>query len=221
MAKGDKELKLKKKGTSKKSKEDAAVAGKKTAAKSAPKKAGKKAKLKPVVFKPANEWKNFNFEIQFKTEKDGMLGGQIRVIRYAGQIKEDTPDNKKFDVASYDPMTVVAIAARLNGVLFHATGRPKGNGDPNRLSANTAFKAIGRASINKDGILKASIKTVSQLEKVEKNGKVKTKVVELDNKNVFARKIRKVNKYFAAAFVNAIIPPKPERKSRRKDADEE
>lgn len=174
----------------------------------------KKAKTKSNLktWKIPEEFKNFHAVILFKTEKDGMLGNQLKVMRFKGKPESG---NDNWDMSTYDPKTVNGVAARLGAVLFHPTGRETKSG-PTRLPAKTAFMLKCYVSKVKGDQLKAVVKEVSV--QIEKNGKKKFKV--LDNKEVFCRKIRKVNKYFAAAFKDTVLPPKPQ-KRKRAEADDE
>jgi len=183
-------------------------------------KSGKSSKKpKPIVFKSKDsELKPAWHEIRIKTEKDGLLGGNIQVRRYVGAIEADKDERKVFDLSTYDVQTVIGIQARLAGATFHATGRPNKAGVPSRLAPNTEYILHARLAVTKEGALKA---TVSKVFVEQTNSKGRVKLVELDKKDPHVRKIRRANKYLAGAFVNAVMPPKPERKSRRAKAEEE
>ncbi|QDH83469.1 hypothetical protein [Achromobacter phage Motura] len=178
-----------------------------------------KAKRKPLpTWKAPSDLKRYAFEIRFTTEKDGMPGSTIKVTRYQGKIEADKDPRKMWDLATYDPQTVIGIAARLSLTLFHATGKPSSKGVPSRLQGKTEYILHGAVGPTKEGKIKAAIAKVF-VEQANKKGKVV--LVELDKKDYQTKKIRKVNKYFAGAFANVIAEaPKHERK-RRKEADDE
>lgn len=165
------------------------------------------------------EFKTGWYEVIVKTEKDGLLAGNIQAKRYVGQIEADKPANKVANLADYDTTTLIGIQARLAGATFHATGKPSSKGVPSRLTANTEFVLHIRASASKEGLVKASIQRVFA-EEANKKGVVK--LVELDKKtNVDVKRLRRANRTLSGAFVHAVMPPKPEPKSRRAKAEEE
>lgn len=178
-----------------------------------------KAATKNIIFKAKNpELKPAWHEIRIKTEKDGLLAGQIQARRFVGAIEADKDERKIADLSQYDMQTLIGIQSRLAGATFHPTGRPNKAGVPSRLAPNAEYILHARLAVTKEGALKANVSKVFQ---EETNSKGRVKQVELDKKDPFVRKIRRVNKYLAAAFVHAVMPPKPERKSRRAKAEEE
>lgn len=172
-----------------------------------------------VVCSPVNEdLKPAWYEIRVTTEADGMLGSKIEGRRYVGAIEADKDERKVFDMSTYDQETLRAILARLSAVLFHATGKPVKNGTPTRLQPNTEYILHCRLSITKENTIKASVNKVF-VQQENKKGRVK--LVELDKKDYQVRKLRRVNKYFPIAWQNAAMPPKPERRTRRQQAEDE
>lgn len=212
-AKADKKAKAEKKSK----KGDALAAARAAKGKTKAKKS--KAATKKITFKAKNaELKPAWHEIRIKTEKDGLLAGQIQARRFVGAIEADKDERKIADLSQYDMQTLIGIQSRLAGATFHPTGRPNKAGVPSRLAPNAEYILHARLAITKEGALKANVSKVFQ---EETNSKGRVKQVELDKKDPFVRKIRRVNKYLAAAFVHAVMPPKPERKSRRAKAEEE
>ncbi len=184
-----------------------------------PKGKGKKTKRAPLpTWKAPEDFKPFFLEVNFKTEKDGLPGQTIQAIRYQGRYDPKADDSKKFDLSTYDIPTLLGIQARLSMTQFHATGRPTSKGVPTRLERDGVYRVVLRVGKKKaDNSLTARIKDV-YIAKKKASGKVKA--VLLDKKDPAVRKIKKANRYLAAAFKNVLVPPK-RTKSRRKDADEE
>lgn len=188
-----------------------------TAAKGKGKAKAKKNPL-PTWKAPADFTSSFPVEVTFKTEKDGMPGSRIKAVRYKGRYDPKADDNKKFNFAEYDPDTLRAIAVRLALTQFHATGKPSSKGVPSRLAPSSTYRIILRVGKKKaDNTLTARITTVLQAQ--EKGAKVK--LVELDKKDPDVRRIKKAQRYLAAAF--AAVKPLPSRpkRSKHKDADED
>mgnify|MGYP001599103852 CR=1 FL=1 len=184
------------------------------------KKKKKVVKKNPLpVWKSPSDFKPFDLEVKFKTEKDGLPGSNIKAIRYKGRFNAKAEDKNKFDMAEYDVPTLLGIQARLAMVLFHPTGRPTSKGIATRLPGNTVYRVLYRVGKRKaDDALSAKVKTVWRAEKTKKGT---FKAVEItDKKDAELRKIRKTNRYMAAAFRECLMPPKKSRK-RREEADDE
>lgn len=186
-----------------------------------------KTKKKPLpTFKAPADFKPHFLLVQFKTEADGLLGTQLKAVRYQGRFDRDAEEKKKFDMANYDMNTVVGIAARLAGVTFKATNEKKFPMDPKqregfkgaaRLPAKAVFQVLIRVGKKaKDNSLTAGVKQVWQAVLSEKTGRVKMK--ELEKTDVCYRAIRKASRTLPAAFANVQMPPK---KTRGKRTEEE
>ena len=172
-----------------------------------------------IVCSPVNaDLKPAWYEIRVTTEADGMLGSKIQGRRYVGAIEADKDERKVFDMNEYEPEILRGIQARLAAVTFHATGKVSSKGVPSRLQPKTEYILHCRVAVTKENTLKASVNKVF-VEQANKKGKVV--LTELDKKDYQVRKLRKVNKYLAIAFREAQMPPKPERKSRRVQAEDE
>lgn len=220
-ASDEKELKKGKKakaaeGKVKKTKSEDAPAKKKKAKKEAV--PGKWVTPRPDWKAPA-EFKAYHFKVTLRTEEDGMIGSRVDAVRYVGKIEEDKDPKKMFAMNTYDQATVRGIAARLAMVTYHATGKPNKEGISPRLEPDTTYELHCRVGANKSGNLKATVNKVFVLK--VKAGKKNGRLVELDKKAVVVRKLRKANRFLAAAFTNTVNPPKVERQKRRQDADEE
>lgn len=164
-----------------------------------------------------SDFKPHHLLVEFTTDEDGMLARGLKAVRYVGAIEEDKDPRKMFDLATYDPETLTAIAARLGMVTFHSTGRPNKAGISPRLPANTTFRLHIRVSKVKGDLLKATINKIFAVTK----RKGKEKVIMLGKTDPAYRKIRSINRHLAAAFVNVMAPPARTRASRRKEADDE
>lgn len=174
-------------------------------------KAGVKREVKmpsyPVWTAPT-DFKPHLLEIHVKTDKDGLLGPAIKVIRYRGQVTDDP--RKKWDVAEYDMQTVIGILSRLSMTTF-ITNQAK------RLPANTRFRILMRVSMSKakQNMLTCSFKEVSRVAKL-KSGKLK--VVPYEKRDPIYRRFRRASRILPSAFANCLMPPK---KTRQKKVAEE
>jgi hypothetical protein len=192
-------------------------------------KSAKKAKKKPLpTFKAPEDFKPHFLLVQFKTEADGLIGTQVKATRYQGRFDREADDKKKADLGSYDPATLLGVAARIAGVTYKATNDKKFPTDVKerasfkgaaRLPAKTMFQVllrIGRKSA--DNSLTAGVKQVWQAVTSAKTGRLKLQ--ELEKTDVCYRAIRKSSRFLPAAFVAVQAPPKRTR-GNRKDEDEE
>lgn len=194
-----------------------------------PKKGGaaKKKKALPTWQAPA-DFKPHFLLVQFKTEKDGLIATNVKATRYQGRFDREAEDKKKFNLGSYDPVTLMGIAARLAAVTYKASNEKKMPILPkervalkgsNRLPANTTFQVLMRIGRKKEGnILTGGIKEIWQAVTSEKSGRAK--LVSLDKKDPAYRQIRKVRAFLPAAFVAVQMPPK-RRNKRSSDDDSE
>lgn len=172
------------------------------------------------VWEAPADFTPFFLEVKFKTEEDGMLGGTVVATRYKGKYDPRDEDKRKWDLATYDVPTLIALQARLNGVVFHSTGRPAGNGETRRLTPNTLYKLLIRVGSKKaDKSLTAGIKAVWRKQWSEKHEKFK--VVKLDKEDHEFRRIRKASRHLPVAFKNTIAPPKGVRMKKKKDTSDD
>ena len=195
----------------------AKMANAKASGKALPAKAkatGARTRVALPVFKAPAEFKPHFLEVFVKTEKDGLLGGQIKAIRYQGRYDPQAEDKKKRDLASYDQPTLQGILARLAGVTY-ATNAAK------RLPSSKAFRVVMRINKKaKDGSLSVGIKTIAMHQKSLKTGRVTYK--ELERTDPAFRQIRKSSRLLPSAFQNVLMPPKIVRGKRVADeADED
>jgi hypothetical protein len=217
----------------------APTAVKKTAASAAPAKKGFPArkpgaapararKPLPSVKAPA-DFKPHFLLVEFKTEKDGLIGAQLKATRYQGKFDFDADDKKKFPMAAYDLQTVVGIAARLAGVTYKATNDKKlpvvpkerdGFKGAARLPASTVFSVLMRVGKKAaDNTLTAGVKQVFQTVTSAKTGRVSR--VDLLKTDPAYRMIRKASRTLPQAFANVQMPPKRTRGSRKEVDDGE
>jgi hypothetical protein len=175
----------------------------------------------PADFKP-----HF-VEITVRTEADGLLGTDIRCVRYQGRYDVNAEDKKKSDMSAYDMKTMIGIQARLSALTFKPTNDRKYSVIPakrigvkgsNRLPAGAVFVVVVRVNKrSKDGTLATPIKFVQQKIKNKETGRVKT--VDLAKDDPVARVLKRVARYLPAAFKNVQQPP-ARRRGRAADADE-
>lgn len=178
------------------------------------------------TFQAPADFKPHFVEVTVRTEADGLLGTDIRCIRYVGRYDPTVEDKKKRDMSAYDMKTIVGIQARLAGLCFKPNnekkypavikGRTEVKGSM-RLPANTVFVIVIRANRKRtDGTLSTPIRIVQQKVKNKETGRVK--VIDLDKKDPVARMIKRASRFLPAAFKNVQQPPALRRK---KLADEE
>ena len=173
--------------------------------------APKKKKAAKILFKAPADFKPAFFEVDFSTMKDGLLNGASVVInRVKG--KWDNPDAKRFNLAEYDIATQNGIVSRLGAI--YAPNVLK------RLPGGAKFSLILRVNKKAEGnVLGANVKAAKQLVESKKQaGKMKWAWFE-DKKDITYRKLRKINRILAGAFVDVQLPPSG-RKS-KKATDEE
>ena len=173
--------------------------------------ARRKGTAKPRVRKPIPTWqapsdfKPHFLEILVRTEKDGLLSPDCKVIRYQGRYDPEADERKKFLVNSYDLRTVQGILSRLSMVTFI-------NNANKRLPANKTFRVILRVGKRKDGTITVSYRGLIRLAKL-KSGRVKE--VPLEKKDPVYRRFRKAGRLLPAAFSKVLQPPKVSRRSRK------
>ncbi len=181
------------------------------AARAAAKKAGGTRKKKPTGFKAPSDFKPAFFEIDFKTEKDGLLGPKFKVARVKGNW--DKPENDRYDLAEYDVATLAALAARLQTKLF-VTNVTK------RMSPNTRFTIVIRV-IAPSGILKLTkLEAGKYVESAKTPGKMilrwfdPRKQLDLprEKRDPDFIKIKAVKKFLDGAFTQVQLPPSKRRK---------
>ena len=166
---------------------------------------------KPRVRKPIPTWqapsdfKPHFLEILVRTEKDGLLSPDCKVIRYQGRYDPEADERKKFLVNSYDMRTVQGILSRLSMVTFI-------NNATKRLPANKTFRVILRVGKRKDGTITVSYRGLIRLAKL-KSGRIKE--VPLEKKDPVYRRFRKAGRLLPAAFSKVLQPPKISRRSRK------
>lgn len=182
----------------------------------------------PLFTAPA-DFKPHFIEVSVRTEKDGLLGNAIKATRYVGRYDENAPDNKKFDLGSYDARTLYGIMARLSGPLFKATnekkfpvlvkGRTEVKGAM-RLPALTVFRILLRVNKKaKDGSLSVLFKHVVQVVKSTKTGRPQD--VQLEKNDPVYRSFRKSARTLPAAFKDSLMPPKKVRGRKVEQAEDE
>jgi|SRR5882672_10999378 len=197
------------------------------------------------TFEAPADFKPHFLEVSLRTEKDGLLGSQIKATRYVGRYDPNADDKKKFDLMGYDPVTMIGIMSRFSAVTFKATNDKKYPADLKermvtekftatdgtkkvrlvhraavRLPANTSFKILLR--INRkaaDGSLSVIVKSIQQ---GVKNAKGRMTAVDLEKSDPVYRAFRKASRILPAAFKTVLQPPKKVRGKRvEADADEE
>lgn len=184
---------------------------------------------KPLpIFKAPADFKPHFLLVQITTERDGLLGNKIKAVRYQGKFARDTDDKKKFDLAGYDPLTLIGLAARLSGVTYKATNDKKLPVEPkaraavkgaHRLPANTTFQILMRVGKKAaDQSLTCGIRQIWQGLTNPKTGRVGMR--ELEKTDLAYRAIRKASRTLPAAFTQVQMPPKRTRGSRNADAEE-
>jgi hypothetical protein len=196
------------------------------------------------TFEAPADFKPHFLEVSLRTEKDGLLGSQIKATRYVGRYDPNADDKKKFDLMGYDPVTMIGIMSRFSAVTFKATNDKKYPADLKermttekftatdgekktrlvhraamRLPANTSFKLVLR--INRkaaDGSLSVIVKSIQQ---GVKNAKGRVTAVELEKNDPVYRSFRKASRILPAAFKTVLMPPKKVRGKRVEASDEE
>ena len=206
------------------------VPGKK---KVAPARAGAAKKRKVLTFSAPADFKPHFLLVEINTEKDGLIGGNVKATRYQGRFDPQADEKKKFDLGSYDQDTLRAITARLAAITFKTNAERIFPDDPaaraeikgaHRLPKATTFHALLRIGKRAaDNSLTVSIRTIYQrvTKKNAKTGKVGTRSVELPKTDPVSRLIRRAGRIMPAAFQNVLLPPKRTRGSRREEAAEE
>jgi len=205
-----------------------------------------KAKAKPgtFLFDAPSDFKPFFLEVTVRTEKDGLLGNQIRAIRYVGRYDPQAEDKKKFDISAYDTKTLVGLQARLAQVTFKTNalkfypasikercakvkfknkeGEAKEKaafGAAFRLTPNTTFRILFRIGKKAaDNSITVGTKAVSQVVVVNSVKKLKA----LDKVDPVYKAFVKARRFMSAAFKDVLLPPKRTRGANKKaeDSDE-
>lgn len=165
----------------------------------------------PRVKKPVPTWQapaDFNahfVEVLVRTDKDGLLCPDCKVIRYKGRYDPEADERKKFLVNSYDPRTVQGILSRLSMVTFISS-------TAKRFPAGKTFRLIFRVGKKKDDTLTVGYKGISMVTKL-KSGRVKEEALE--KRDPMYRRFRKAGRLLPAAFSKVLMPPKVERRSKK------
>lgn len=166
---------------------------------------------KPILWKAPGDYKRSLYEVDFVTEKDGLLGSKIRAQKIDGTY-DKAPENKRRMLTTFDTPTMVGIVARLGAAIYHS------NPDK-RLPPNTMFRVLYGVGVKSDNnALTANIKAIWIGEKKATGRMVQ---VELDRKDPMFRLIRKSTKFITGAFADARQIPKPVRGKARQDDDGE
>lgn len=179
--------------------------------------AGAKPKKKGLpIYKAPADFKPHFLLVQVRTEKDGLLGTDIKATRYQGKFDREAADKKKFDLGSYDVKTLIGIQARLAAVTYKANAEKKFPVSPKerdgvkgsmRLPASTVFQVLLRIGKKAaDQSLTAGVKGIFQAVENAKSGRMALK--ELDKKDPAYRALRKANRILPAAFKEVLMPPK-------------
>jgi hypothetical protein len=210
----------------------------------AAKKAKAKAKPGQFTFDAPSDFKPFFLEVTVRTEKDGLLGNQIKAIRYVGRYDPQAEDKKKFDISAYDTKTLIGLQARLAQVTFKnnatkfypasikernakikvknkTTGEVKERaefGSAFRLTPNTTYRILFRiGKKSADNSITVGTKAVSQVVLVNSVKKLKA----LEKTDPVYKAFMKARRFMAAAFKDVLLPPKRTRGANKKaDADE-
>lgn len=173
----------------------------------------KKVKKPIPAWKAPEDFKPHFLEVLVKTDKDGLLSSAIKATRYQGRYDPQVEDKKKFDLGSYDQITLLGILSRLSMTTYHSN-------IAKRLPPKTTFKLLLRITKkSKDGTLGVAFKIIWVAEKSAKTGRVKA--VELDKKDPMYRLFRKSNRIMPAAFQAVLAPPKKVRGKKVAKVDED
>lgn len=194
----------------------AAKAAAKAGGKSVPAKKPGVKKPGPILFKTPVDFKPSFFEVEFETLRDGLIrGGSVVVNRVRG--KWDNPEAKRFDLSTYDIATLVGIATRLGGAAMA----------PNvlkRLPPKTKFGLILRvAKRAATESLAVSIKGIKRLG-VTTSGKPKWVWMNPQSEGtdlINYRKLRRMVRTLAGAFVEVQLPPSTRRGKKSEESDED
>jgi len=86
-----------------------------------------KPKRKPLpTYKAPADFRAHFLLVTIRTEADGLFGCRgLKAVRYQGRFDREAEDKKKFDLGSYDPMTLAGILGRLSGRTFKSTNDKK------------------------------------------------------------------------------------------------
>jgi hypothetical protein len=209
-----------------------------------------KGKAKPAkrnalpTFEAPADFKPHFLEVSVRTEKDGLLGSQIKATRYQGRYDPNADDKKKFDLGGYDVSTLIGIQARIASVLYKTNAEKKYPADvkarmtlekftaadgtkktrlvhraAQRLPINTSFKIVMRITRKAaDGSLAVRITSIQQGVKSAKTGRMAA--VELEKNDPVYRSFRKSARILPAAFKSVLMPPKKVRGVSKKSTDE-
>ena len=155
----------------------------------AKRKAPARAKAPKLEFKAPDGFKSCFVTVKFSTAKDGFLSTkplEVKMIR--GRF--DSESAVEFDLMEADPDTAFNLTSRILMLTFA----------PNpirRLAPGTTYELLVRASVSRDGIIRAGVKTIWR-------GK-KNDLFEIEDKtDPELRKLRRSGRFLAAAFTNSI-----------------
>ena len=161
---------------------------------------------KPIpTWEAPTDFKAHFLEVLVRTDKDGLLSPDCKVVRYKGRYDPEVDERKKFLVNTYDPRTVQGILSRLSMVTFI-------NNSAKRFPAGKTFRLIFRIGKKKDNTISVTYKSISMLTKM-KSGRVKE--VALEKKDPMYRRFRKAGRLLPSAFSKVLMPPKVERRSKK------
>lgn len=195
-------------------------------------KAPARPKRKPVLFAAPADFKPHFMLLTIRTERDGLIAGDVKATRYLGRFDLEVEDKKKFDLEEFDQPTLRAIAARFAGVTFKATqDRFYSNNPAERIGvrgshrlpkSETIYVLIRAGSRKADGSLMVGVKKCWQkvTKKSPKTGKNISRLVELEKTDPVWRMMRRATRVLPAAFTGCLIPPKRTRGSRASSAEE-
>lgn len=158
----------------------------------------KPAAKKKLTWKAPGDFKAAFYEVQFKTEKDGLVGGKINVTRIQGTY-DRAPERNRRNLETFDLPTLNGIAARLGAATFVSKV-------DNRLPANTQFRALFRVGVRSaDNTLTVTLRTLWYGRKTP-SGMVKPS--EMARTDPAFRRVRRTTQFLPAIFATAEMPPK-------------
>jgi hypothetical protein len=167
---------------------------------------GKKSKSskKKFTYPMPKNFKPFDGHLLVRTAKDGLLTN-VEFVRFKG--RPDNPKAKSVTLSQTDPATLSAIAARIGGTSF--VTNPK-----KRLPPKCAFKITCRVGKNSEDNLRFAIREI--VGKTSDGTKKK-----LSKKHPYYRRLRRCARTMPAAFMSIGEFPKPVKKGKSKDEDDE
>jgi len=167
--------------------------------------AAKRPRPAPITFEAPSDFKPAFFEVQFAVGEDGlMVPASFGAKRVRGRW--DNAEAKRYDMAEYDPVTLLGIATRFAYITF-APNVAK------RLPAGSKFQLVLRvAKKAADGTLTARVVAARY---VNDAGKWKWYT---DKADPIYRKLRRAAKVLPSAFVAVQLPPSG-RRTKKSDED--